>query len=110
MVGGVPFQRLCHHSVGHRRIPPGTPGPRRMNSILNVLGVKKSSKSLSSPPKTSATETGQIFSVETGQMFAVEAGQISAVETGQMSASETGQMSAVETRQASTIATGRCPV
>ena len=73
-----------------------------MNSILNILGVKKGSKSFSSPPKTSAAETGQMSSVETGQM--------SAVETGQMSAAETGQMSAVETRQMSSIAAGPCPV
>ena len=57
-----------------------------MNSILNILGVKKGSKSFSSPPKTSAAKTGQMSSVETGQMSAVETGQMSAAETGQMSA------------------------
>ena len=57
-----------------------------MNSILNILGVKKGSKSFSSSPKTSAVKTGQMSSVETGQMSAVETGQMSAAETGQMSA------------------------
>ena len=84
-------------------IPSGTPGHRRMNSILNVLGVKKGSKSFSSPPKTAAA-------AETGQMFSVETGQMSAVETGQMSAAETGQMSSAGTRKMSTGPTGRCPV
>ena len=74
-----------------RRAPPGTAGHPQTNSMLNILGVKKGSKSFSSRPKTSAAETGRMSSVETGQM--------SAVETGQMSAAETGQMSAVETRQ-----------
>ena len=97
MVGGVPFQLLCHHSVGHTRAPPGSVGHRRMNSHLNILTVKKVSKSFSSPPKTSAAETGRMSSVETGQMSVVETGQMSAVETGQMSAAETGQMSVVET-------------
>ena len=63
-----------------------------MNSILNILGVKKGSKSFSS-----AAETGQMSSVEIGQMSAIEPGQI-------------GQMSAVETRQMYSIKTGQRPV
>ena len=57
-----------------------------MNSILNILGVKKGSKSFSSPPKMSVARTGWMSSVETRQMSAVETGQMSAAETGQMSA------------------------
>ena len=81
-------------------IPSGTAELRRMSSVLNILGVKKGSKSSSSLPKTS----------ETGQMSCVATGQMSAVETGQMSAAETGQMSSAETRHMSTGQTGRCPV
>ena len=78
MVGGVPFQRLCHHSIGHRRAPPD-------EFHFEHFRCKKGSKSFSSPPKTSAAETGQMSSVETGQMSAVDTGQMSAAETGQMS-------------------------
>ena len=98
-----------HHAwlVGFRfnisaTIPSGSVSLRRMNSTLNILGVTKGLKSFLSPPKTSATETGQMSSAETGQM--------SAVETGQMSAAATRQMSSAKTRQISSGKTERCPV
>ena len=109
-----------HHAwlVGFRfnvsaTIPSGTAGLRRAppdEFHFEDFRCKKGSKSFSSPPKTSAAETGQMSSVETGQMSAVETAQMSAAQTGQMSAAETGQMSSAETRQISTGKTGRCPV
>ena len=45
-----------------------------MNSIFNIFGVRKGSKSFSSFPKTSAAETGHMPSVGTGRRSAVPEG------------------------------------